>query len=266
MELGLKGRVAIVTGASKGIGKAISTEFAKEGADLAICARGKGSLEETETLLSGLGARVVAGTVDISRQGEVEAFVAKVVETCGRIDILVNNAGTVRAGSFLALSNDDWEQQLGVHVLGMVNFCRAVIPHMQKRHWGRIINVVAGLATEPSLPFCIDYNAAKSAAGNLSKSLSTGFAKDNILVNCVSPGGILTPIHTEAGAFMDQVGEMVGLTRAQAMETTIRNVPLGRWGDPEELAAAVIFLASERASFITGINLIVDGGRRSGWV
>lgn len=266
MDLGLGSKVALVTGASKGIGKAIAVEFAKEGANLAVCARGREVLQETERLLSDFGARVVAGAVDVSEQGEVEAFVAKTVEAFGRIDVLVNNAGSVKAARFMDLTNEDWKRQFDVHVLGTVNFCRAVVPHMQRQHWGRIVNICAGLAVEPSHLLTIDYNSAKAALGNLSKALSTSFARDNILVNCVSPGPIMTPIHLEAGGFKDQTAALTGVTREEAMEASIRNVPLGRWGRPEELAAAVVFLASERAGYITGVNLAVDGGLRKSWV
>lgn len=266
MELGLKSKVALVTGASKGIGKAIVVELAREGVDLAICARGPEALEETRNLLLGLGARAIAAPLDVSNQEQVEAFVAQTLQTYGQIHILVNNAGTVRAARFLQLTNEDWKRQFAVHVLGMVNFCRAVIPHMQKQRWGRIVNVLAGLATEPSLPYCVDYNAAKAAVGNLSKSLSSLFAKDNILVNCVSPGRTTTPIHLEPGGFQDQIATLTGVPPADALEASSKNVPVGRWGRPEEIAAAVVFLASDRASFITGVNLIADGGSRKSWI
>ena len=266
MDLGLRSKVALVTGASKGIGKAIAVELAREGASLAVCARGREMLQETEVLLSQLGARVVAGTVDVSNQEDVQAFVAKTVEAYGRIDVLVNNAGSVKAARFMDLTNADWKEQFDVHVLGAVNFCRAVIPHMQKQRWGRIVNVCAGLAVEPSHPLTIDYNAAKAALGNLSKALSTNLARDNILVNCVSPGPIMTTIHLEPGGFKDQTARLTGVTREEAMEASVKNVPLGRWGTPEELAAAVVFLASERAGYITGVNLVVDGGLRRSWV
>lgn len=266
MDLGLGSKVALVTGASRGIGKSIAVEFAKEGANLAVCARGREPLRETEEVLYALGARVVGGVVDVGSQENVETFVAKALEAFGRIDILVNNAGSVKAARFMDLTNEDWKQQFDVHVLGAVNFCRAVVPQMQKQRWGRIVNICGGLAVEPSHPLTINYNAAKAALGNLSKALSTSLARDNILVNCVSPGPIMTPIHLEAGGFKDQTARLTGATREEAMEASIKNVPLGRWGTPEELAAAVVFLASERAGYITGINLAVDGGLRKSWV
>ena len=259
--------MVLVTGASKGIGRAaaLAFAFAKEGDDLAICARGRELIEETGALLAKMGARVVTGAVVISKQDQVEAFVARVAESLGRIDVLVNNAASSTAATFFQSTNEDWQKQFDVSVLGMVNCCRAVIPHMQKQRWGRIVNLSTRQAIKPSVPMYIRYSAIKASVGNLSKTLATALAKDGILVNCISPGFIETPIHTDPHALLDQMAAAVGKTREELVEGAASKIPLGRLGTPEEVAAAILFFSSDKASYITGANLIIDGGAREGW-
>jgi 3-oxoacyl-[acyl-carrier protein] reductase len=266
MDLGLKSKVVLVTGASKGIGKAVAIEFAREGADLAICARQKGPVEETAAFLRDLGARVVSATVDVTQQEQVEAFVNKVVETYGKIDVLVNSAVNTKAGTFMQSSNEDWRKLFEVEILGVVNCCRAVIPQMQKRQWGRIINISSRQGIEPTGPYFIRDGALKAALGNLTKSLSTAVAKDGITINCVSPGMIETPLHSDPGALLDQLVTITGRTRKELLDDMAAKIPAGRVGTVEDVAPAVVFLASDKASYFAGANIVMDGGVRAGWM
>ncbi len=262
MELGLKNKVVLVTGASKGIGRAIAEAFAAEGAKVAIAAR---NAAEVQRVAAEIGQRFGAETLgiaaDVMQAHNISRMVDDTVSRFGAVHVLVNNAGGVGAfAPFDQLTDEDWLEILNFNVISAVRAVRAVLPHMRKQKWGRIINISSESGTQPDA-FMPHYNASKAALNNLTKSLSKAYAQDGILVNTVSPAFIMTPLVS------DMLGKMAReqqispeeLTK-QFLATNRPHIELKRPGESEEVAAAVVFLASEQASFITGTNLRVDGG------
>jgi 3-oxoacyl-[acyl-carrier protein] reductase len=254
MDLGLSGKKAIVTGATKGLGRAIAEELAREGADLAICARHQDELEHAAEELRAFGTNVHAQVADVTAPDQIEAFVTAAAERLGAIDILVNNAGRAYPGTFETLTDQDWQDDLDVKLFSMIRFTRAVLPHLRARGGGRIINVnaVLGRSPDPSL-FATSVNRA--ACISLSKTLSIELGPDNILVNSVNIGSVLTPNW-----------ENIRRRRAPDMPPeeffakAAERIPLRRLGRPGEVAGIVAFLASERGSYITGASIDVAGG------
>jgi 3-oxoacyl-[acyl-carrier protein] reductase len=262
MELGLKGKVVLVTGASKGIGKAVAEAFAAEGAKVAIAARGAQELERAARDISqSTGSEVIGIPADSTKADDIIRMTNDVLKRFGTVHVLVNNTGGVGAfAPFEALSDDDWLDVLNLNVLSAVRATRAVLPHMQKQKWGRIINISSESGTQPDA-FMPHYNASKAAMNNLTKSLSKAYAKDGILVNTVSPAFIMTPLVSD---MLKKIASEQGVSEEQVTATFLAvnrpHIELKRPGESEEVAAAVVFLASEKASFITGTNLRVDGG------
>ncbi len=262
MELGLKGKAVLVTGASKGIGKAIAAAFATEGAKVAIAARNLADLETAAgEIAKSTGAEVMSVAADSTKAEDIVRMTNEVVKRFGTVHVLVNNAGGVGAfAPFENLTDDDWLQILNFNLLSAVRAIRAVLPHMQKQKWGRIINISSESGTQPDA-FMPHYNASKAALNNLTKSLSKAFASDGILVNTVSPAFIMTPL---VSGMLGKLAQEQGLSpeqvTAQFLATNRPHIELKRPGESEEVASAVVFLASEQASFITGTNLRVDGG------
>ncbi|HEY1731510.1 MAG TPA: SDR family oxidoreductase [Terriglobales bacterium] len=262
MELGLKNKVVLVTGASKGIGKAIAMGFAAEGAKIAIAARNRADLEKAANeIVKSSGAEVMSVTADSTRADDITRMTNEVVQHFGTVHVLVNNAGGAGAmAPFESLTDDDWLQALNFNVLSAVRTTRAVLPYMQKQKWGRIINISSESGTQPDA-FMPHYNASKAALNNLTKSLSKAYAVDGILVNAVSPAFIMTPLVFDLLQKMakDQ-GQSPEQMTAQFLANNRPHIELKRPGESQEVASAVVFLASEQASFITGTNLRVDGG------
>lgn len=261
MELGLEGKVALVTGASKGIGKAVAGALAAEGCRVILCARGVEDLEAAAEEIRRDGGDAHAIAADMSDAGEINGLVEEVEAGFGGVDILVNNAGGVgRPLAFEELSDEDWTGVLEFNLLSAVRVTRAMLPNMRERGWGRIINVASESGIQPD-PFMPHYNASKAALINLTKSLSKAYAADGILVNAVSPAAIRTPLIE--GMFED-LAEERGISKEEAEAAFLQenrpNIVLERPGEAEETAAVVVFLASEAASFVTGSNYRVDGG------
>ena len=257
MDLGLKGKVALVTAASKGIGRGIAEELANEGANISICARGKEDLDACAEDLRKCGVEALAVQADVTRVADIERVVDETMGAFGRIDVLVNNAGEAWVGRSVDTSEADWQYCMDVNLNSAVRFTRCVAPHMQRQGGGRIINIsstsghtmVGGLA---------DYQTAKAAMIAFSKSVSIDLAPHNILVNCVCPALIATPLWDRlADAMIPAMGE----TREAVFQNVANQfLEIKRFGSVEEVAAVVAFLASERASFITGSAYDVDGG------
>lgn len=261
MNLGLQEKVVLVTGASKGLGKAIAEAFAAEGSRVALTARNQRELEQVVQEIEQRGGQAIALAADLTNANDVNHLVAQTIAHFGTVHVLVNNAGSIgRFAAFEDLSDDDWANLFNLNLFSAVRITRAVLPAMRKQHWGRIINMASesGIQPDPEIPH---YNASKAAMINLTKSLSKAYAKDGILVNTISPAFIKTPLVERMLA--DQA-KAKRITVQQAEEEFLRlnrpHIELGRAGTPEEVAAAVVFLASEAASFITGTNLRVDGG------
>jgi 3-oxoacyl-[acyl-carrier protein] reductase len=255
VELGLAGRRALVTGGSKGLGLAIAQELVGEGASVAICAR-----NEEEVLAAGEELRdgeavVHAQRADVTDPEQVRDFVARSVEALGGVDVLVNNAGRAHPGTFETLTDENWQADLDVKLLSLIRCCREVLPHMRAAGGGRIVNIGAVYGRYPDPTFFA--TSVNRAAGNaFTKTLALEVARDNILVNGVNIGFVVTPqwdnIHRRRAPDVSREEFFASLAAQE--------VPLGRFGTPEEVSGLVAFLLSERATYITGASIDVAGG------
>src|SRR3984957_11529122 len=261
MELGLKGKVVVVTGSSKGIGRSIAEAFAREGTQVVINSRNAKELEATAAEMRKMGGSMLAIASDVTTAEGARRPIEEAVKKFGTVHVLVNNAGGAgRFGSFDDLTDDEWMDVYNLNVLSAVRATRAAVPHMQKQKWGRIINISSESGTQPDA-FMPHYNASKAALNNLTKSLSKAYGKDNILVNTVSPAFIRTPLVQEMLEEQARLhGLSVELAERNFLEEKRPNIVLGRAGLSDEAAGIVVFLASDQASFITGANYRVDGG------
>lgn len=258
MDLGLRDRVAIVAGASKGMGKAIALGLAREGAKLSLCARGEEALNATaEEIRRETGVEALAVAADVTKVEEVKSLVDETIRRLGRIDILVCNAGGPPATTFLQASVEDFRRAIETNLIGTVQLCKEVVPHMRERKWGRIVNIVSLAAKQPFEGLILS-NTARPGVLGLAKSMANELAKDGILVNSVCPGYVLTGRVAEVTAAR---ARQRGISEEVVMAQSTAGIPLGRMGSPEELANVVVFLASERASYVTGVALQVDGGQ-----
>lgn len=252
MDLGLKGKVALVTAASKGMGRACAVAFGGEGARVAMCARTEADLREAADQVRKTGAEVLALPADVTRAADVKALVARVTETFGGVDILVANAGGPPRGFFDELSDEQWQGAFELSLLSTVRLIRAVLPSMRARRWGRILTIQSVSVKQP-LPDLLLSNAVRPGVAGLMKTLASQLGKDNITVNTVCPGRIMTDRFL--GGMKTQ-----GLSREEYLSRQSTDIPLNRIGTPEEFASVVVFLASERASYVTGVAIQVDGG------
>ncbi|MGD0470701.1 MAG: SDR family oxidoreductase [Terriglobales bacterium] len=261
METGLRNRVAIVAASSQGIGRAAVQGFAAEGCHIAMCARSQPALQQAaERIQQQYNVRVLAEAFDVTDAGAVRDFVNSVVSRFGSADICVTNAGGPPAKGFLATNHDDWRKALDQNFLSTVYFAQEVIPHMQAKRWGRIITITS-ITTKQPVPDLVLSNAVRTAVIGLVKSLANEFGKDGILVNNVAPGYTATDrlkdLAKSRSAATQQSEQ--DIYNAWAMDSVLKRV-----AQPEEVADAIVWLASERASFITGQTILVDGGAYKG--
>jgi 3-oxoacyl-[acyl-carrier protein] reductase len=257
MDLGLKGRIAIVAAASQGLGRAVAEELAREGCHVAICARTPEPLERTASEIESVsGRRVFRRALDVVNFEAVSSFVEAVEKEYGRIDICVTNAGGPPAKKFLDITMDEWRTAVDLTLLSTVYFAREVLPRMQKNRWGRLLTITSVSVKQPINGLLLS-NSLRAAVAGLAKTLANEFGASGITVNNVCPGYTLTERLDELAEKQARIG---GVPRDQIFETWSSEIPIGRLARPEEFAALVAFLASERASSINGTTIAVDGG------
>jgi len=255
MDLGLRGKTAIVTGGSKGIGRAAALRLVEEGTAVLICARGQEALDETAAAARKAveGASVVAVAADLTRPDDIRRVVAEGIRALGRIDILVNNAGSARPGEFLKLGDEVWQADFELKFFGYVRMAREVMTHMARERRGVIVNVIGTGGLRPTAGYMVG-GAANAALNHFTKALADEGSKHGVRVVGINPGPILTErlqLFTERGARGRNLDEVYD-----------RMAPLGRPGQPEEVGDLIAFLASPRAAFIHGANITIDGGAR----
>ncbi len=257
MDLGLKGKVALVAGASQGMGRAAALGFAREGAKVAICARGGAALNEAADMIRReTKGDVLAMVADMAKGEDIERFVSKSAEHYGRIDIIVNNAGGPPPGEFMKFSDEDWNKAYNLSFMSTMRMTREAVPHMRKVGGGRVINITSYAVKEPIAGLVLS-NAVRSAVIGLAKTLSRELGRDNILINNVCPGRI----DTERAQKLNKArAERLGRPVEEINKEMAAEVPLGRYGTAEETADLIVFLGSDRASYITGTTIQIDGG------
>jgi 3-oxoacyl-[acyl-carrier protein] reductase len=261
METGLRNRVAIVAGSSQGLGRAAAFALAAEGTHVALCARNSQALEQTAAgIRQRFHVQVHTEALDVRNSAAIQQFVQNVHDVFGRIDICIPNAGGPPAKEFLETTEQEWEDAFTLNLHSAVAFGRAVIPYMRRERWGRIITISSVTVRQPQ-PQLVLSNAVRAGIMGLVRSLANEFGKDGITVNNVAPGYTATDRLKELSA---RRASSTGQSEHEIEKVWIDQIPLGRLGKPEEIADAIVWLASERASFVTGQTILVDGGMYKG--
>jgi 3-oxoacyl-[acyl-carrier protein] reductase len=264
VDLGISGRACVVTGASRGIGRATARMLCAEGADVLLVARSEDRLLEAadECAAAGeaAGGRAESLAADITEADAAERIVSEAGDRLGQVDVLVNNAGTARWRDLDEVPDEDWYAAWELNVMAPLRLMRAVAPPMRERGWGRIVNVssTAGKRPSGSMP---EYSVAKAAELSLSRLFADRYARHGVLINAICPGPVKSELWMEEGGLLDQSKEMGGHpSRDEALEVAGSKRPIGRLAEPEEIAAAIVFLCSEHASYTAGAAWSVDGG------
>jgi 3-oxoacyl-[acyl-carrier protein] reductase len=257
MDLGLKGRSAIVAAASTGLGYAVAKELAREGARVAICARTAADLEKAaDAIRKETGADVYSQTVDVKDAAAVSQFVAEVDKRFGRIDICVTNSGGPPSKLFADTKPEDWRAAVDLLLMSTVFFARETLPRMQKNKWGRFITITSYAVKQPVDGLLLS-NSIRSAVTGLARTLANEYAAHGITVNNVCPGYTGTD---RLGELAETISKRTGVTQEEVFAGWKKQIPVGRIGTPEEFAAVVAFLASERANYVNGTSIAIDGG------
>lgn len=261
MDMGIEGKVGIVAASSKGLGKAVAMGLAREGVNVVVCARNRDELNQTaEEISSETGSEVLAVPCDVSNKDEIEHVVSETASKFSTVDIMVNNAGGPPVGTFEEHSLETWQKAVELNLYSTITFSKLVIPYMKKNGWGRIVNMTSYSVKQP-VDGLILSNSVRAGVTGLTKSMSNELGQYGILVNNVCPGRIHTDRITQLA---EEKAKRSGTTLEEALESMNDGVPLGRVGKPEEFADLVVFLASERASYITGDSILIDGGLSRG--
>ncbi len=257
MDFGIKGKVALITASSKGIGRAVAESFAEEGCSIAICARNKDELIKTAAeIKKKFGTEPVWCVCDLNQAKDIETTVESVRKNFGKIDILVNNCGGPDPGYFQQLGDKNWQSAFEQVLLSVVRFCNLTVPDMILREWGRIINITSITVKQP-LDNLMLSNSLRSGVVGFAKTLSNEVAKYNITVNNVAPGYTLTNRIYDLAV---NKGKLVGKSHEEVLTEMAKEIPMNRLAGPEEIASAIVFLASKQAGYITGNTIQVDGG------
>jgi 3-oxoacyl-[acyl-carrier protein] reductase len=254
MDLGLRDKVCVVTGASRGIGLATSGRLIDEGARVLMVARGE---QRLQAAADAIGAEWLAA--DVTDPDCTDRIVATAIEQFGGLHVLVNNAGTSVNTPLAELTDDDWRAQFELNVLASVRLMRLAAPLMAQQGWGRIVNVASSSGKRPSSSNAA-YSVAKAAQLSASRAFADAYASQGVLVNAVTPGPVSTPLWMEEGGLADQAAAANGVSREEALAAARAKVPLGRLGTPEEIADVVTFLCSERSGNVSGAAWSADGG------
>lgn len=264
MDLGLTGKACVVTGASSGIGLETAGQLCAEGASVLLAARGEERLNEARAAAEAAGAeaggRAESLVLDITDEDAGERLLAAATESFGSLDVLVNNAGFARWRDLDEVPDEDWRAQYEINVMAPLRAMRAAVPGMAERGWGRVVNVCSTSGKRPSAAMP-DYSVAKAAELSLSRLFADRYAKAGVLVNAICPGPTKSEMWMAEGGAADQTRAMAGLSsREEALEAAGAKRPIGRLADPDEIAAAIVFLCSERVSYVSGAAWSVDGG------
>jgi 3-oxoacyl-[acyl-carrier protein] reductase len=261
MDLGLNGKIAVVCASSEGLGKASAMALAQEGVKLVVCSRREKAINETASeIRKATGAEVLPVVADVSVPADIAKLAKAAAGKFGTIHILVNNAGGPPTGDILTLSDEQWQKAHDLTLMSMVRMTREVLPFMIDQKWGRIISITSFVAKQPADELMLSVSIRPGILG-LSKILSNQYAKHNITVNTICPGNIFTKRQEELSQTR-AANKKMSVDEYVASQTI--NIPAGRYGRPEEVGEIVAFLASERASYISGANLLVDGGLAKG--
>ncbi|HEY6732101.1 MAG TPA: SDR family oxidoreductase [Solirubrobacterales bacterium] len=264
MDLGLTGRTCVVTGASSGIGRATALQLCAEGANVLLVARGEERLQEARSEANAAGAeaggRAATLALDVTAEDAGKRILAAAEESFGSLDVLVNNAGAAQWRDLDDVPDEDWRAQYELNVMAPLRAMRAAIPPMVERGWGRVVNVCSTAGKRPSAAMA-EYSVAKAAELSLSRLFADRYAKTGVLVNAVAPGPVEAEMWMEPGGLLDQSHALSGASsREQALAEAGAKRPIGRLAQPEEIAAAIVFLCSGRASYVAGAAWSVDGG------
>ena len=264
MDLGLSGRACVVTGASRGIGRATARMLCAEGAAVLLVARSEAALLEAadECAAAGkeVGGRAESLVADVTDPKAAALIIKEAEERLGQLDVLVNNAGTARRRDLDDVPDEDWYAAWELNVMAPMRLMRAAAPSMGERGWGRIVNVSSSSGKRPSAA-TPEYSVAKAAELSLSRLFADRHAAQGVLINAICPGAVKSELWTEEGGLLDQVMEMEGLsTREEALEAAAAGRPIGRIAEIDEIAGAIVFLCSEQASYTSGAAWSVDGG------
>jgi 3-oxoacyl-[acyl-carrier protein] reductase len=257
MDLGLKGKVALVAASSRGLGRAVAEELATEGASLVLCARNEQALRETsDAIIQQSGAQVLPVTADVAEPSDVQRIVDSGIEKFGQIDILVTNAGGPPAGTFESTTTEQWEEAVRLTLFSVIELTRRVLPGMKERGWGRILNITSIAVKQPVENLLLS-NCLRAGVTGFARTLANEVATAGITVNNILPGYTSTERVEELALMM---ADKQGISAAEFKGKWEREIPMKRLGEPREFAALAAFLVSERASYITGTSIQVDGG------